>query len=391
MKKLLKNIFIFCVILIFLYAFSSSYSSHNIDNLAYVIAMGIDTGENGKIKVSFQFTDTSTFSESGSSDDSSIIMDSAEASSIDSAINLINSYVGKEINLAHCKAIIFSESIAKSGIQDYVLGLINNSQVRPTANIIISRCDAKDYIENSSSNYEKILTKYYEVFPKSADYTGYTANITIGEFFNELTSSTSNPVAILGGVNSEEAGDSSIEGERSSENIGLAVFKDGTLVGELTAIETLCHSITLNSVSTFLVSIPDPENSKSNLDLSMSLYEKTKTEIDTSSASPYIKINLDLDARILTMSENTDYLAEDYLNSIADSAEKYLDEQMLAYLYKTSTEFNSCIDNFDKTATHNFLTTEEWNNYNWNSCYNSAFFEVNSNVNVDSSLLLTES
>ena len=50
---------------------------------------------------------------------------------------------------------------------------------------------AKYYIENSTSKYEKVITKYYDIFPKSADYTGYTANVTIGDFFNKLNNNTS--------------------------------------------------------------------------------------------------------------------------------------------------------------------------------------------------------
>lgn len=38
-------------------------------------------------------------------------MDTIEAPSIDAALNLINTYSSKEINLSHCKLIIFSEKL----------------------------------------------------------------------------------------------------------------------------------------------------------------------------------------------------------------------------------------------------------------------------------------
>ena len=44
------NIIAFLILLIiFIGAFSSSYTSHNLTNLAYVLALGIDVGENAKI------------------------------------------------------------------------------------------------------------------------------------------------------------------------------------------------------------------------------------------------------------------------------------------------------------------------------------------------------
>ena len=42
MNKIIRNIFIIVSILVFMLGFSSSYTSLSIDNLAYVIALGID-------------------------------------------------------------------------------------------------------------------------------------------------------------------------------------------------------------------------------------------------------------------------------------------------------------------------------------------------------------
>ena len=405
MKSILTKIIIIITLLIFIFGFSNSYSSHNIDSLAFVIALGIDSTDTDNIKVTFQFTNNSSFSENSSSTEGEIITDSVQASSIDTAINLMNTYIGKQLSLAHCKAIVFSEDIAKNGIGKEIYSLINNYQIRPTTNIIISKTDAKQYIENSTSNFEALITKYYEIFPNAEKYTGYTSNVIIGYFANSIYDSAYNAVAILGGsidsnkkeANSSEgdfnitANNSTIDGQRKAENIGLAVFKNDTLVGELSAIESLCHAIISNNVSTFLISVPDPKNPNRNLDLTTTLTKKPKINIDVSGTSPYITIDLKFDANILTIDENTDYLDKKYIQSISDSATNYLKSILTSYLYKTSIEFNSDIDLFAKSAIHHFLTIKDWENYNWESSYNHAFFDIKVNTNVRSSLLLTES
>lgn len=404
MQKIIRYGFIVILIFILLYAFSDSYSYDSIDNLAYVIAIGIDESKNDKIKVSFQFTDTSAFADDGNSGESSTIINTVEAKSIESAVNLLNSYIGKNINLAHCKVIVFSEVMAKKGISNYIYSLINDSQVRPNSNIVISRCDAKYYIENSTSQYEKIITKYYEVFPNSSDYTGYISNVTLGEFFYQMEDKTRSPIAILGGVNTETtdisnsitddsnilANESTIVGERGTENIGLAVFKDDVLVGELTALESICRSIVDNEVDSFLISIPNPKDDKSLLDLSVNEYKKTDINIDVSNGSPYITVNVFLFAKILSIDTSSNYLDDEFLDLIGKSANNYLEKHISDYLYKTSIEFKTCIDDFDKYAMSKFLTLQDWDAYNWNSNYTSAFFNVNVNTKVNSSLLLTE-
>lgn len=117
MSKNLMSFIIFAILLvIFINAFSETYTSRNISNLAYVIAIGIDKGENAKMKVSAQFAKTSEASSGGgsSSDSSSnIVLVSGEADSIFSALNLLNSYIGKELNLAHCSVVVFSEEFAR--------------------------------------------------------------------------------------------------------------------------------------------------------------------------------------------------------------------------------------------------------------------------------------
>ena len=67
MKKIFKKIFIILLILMLLLAFSKSYSTLNVDNLSVVVAMGIDTSDKNRMQISFQFTNASSVSESGSS------------------------------------------------------------------------------------------------------------------------------------------------------------------------------------------------------------------------------------------------------------------------------------------------------------------------------------
>ena len=140
MKIIIKWSLICITILIFLYAFSSSYSAQNIDNLDYVIALGIDYSDSEEaLLVSFEFIDFSSFSGESSSGSSASIINTVQAPSIESAINIMNGYIGKQINLSHCKVIVFSDKLAQKGILKETSFLMNNIQVRPTANVIISK------------------------------------------------------------------------------------------------------------------------------------------------------------------------------------------------------------------------------------------------------------
>lgn len=395
------------VIITLLLAFSSSYTSFSIDNLAFVIAIGIDKGDNNdSLKVSFQIAKPSAISENGSSPDSPAIINTVEANSINSAINLMNSYIGKELNLSHCKLIVISELVAKDGISDRIYTLTNNIQIRPSTNVVISKCDAKYYIENSKPSLETLPSKYYEIFPNSSKYTGYTANATIGDFFNGLTCESCESYAILGGIVSEnnqeyvskdplnsgdiKSNETSISGNRGTENIGLAVFKHDKLIGELNAIETVCFSIMRNQINGFLITIADPKDDERYLDLYLYHDRSTKTKVDIINGSPFISVSCDFNGRIYSMKNDVDYLNSEVLEEISSAASKYMEVQIENCLYKTSKIYKSDIVGFGKSVSSNFLTIDKLEKFNWEQNYENSFFKVNANVNIKSGFLLTD-
>ncbi len=390
----------------FIVAFSSSYLSLSIDNLAYVLAIGIDKGLDNYLEVSFQFSTTANSAESGSSEKTPVIMDSVSAPSLSTAINLMNSYMGKELNMSHCKIIIFSEELASEGISKEIYTLINDTQVRPSANIVVSKCSAKSYIEKTSPELDHFISKYYETFANSSKYTGFKPDATIGDFFNSLICKTCQPYAILGGLTTEKpanqednyiqenynvkANQTPIEGENGSENVGIAAFKDDKLVGELCAIETVSFLVLKNRIDRFLISIPDPDDTDNYLDIYLNPKENTTVSIDTTTSSPYVKVKTGFSGKIYSMTKNSKYLQPETLSNISESCNAYLESVLNDYLYKTSKNLKSDINGFGKYALGNFFTTQDFDDYNWLENYQNAFFEVQVDTSIKSGMLITE-
>lgn len=421
MKKFFIWIIIFCTIFIFTYTFSASYNSQNIDRLDYVIAIGIDKSpDNTNLQVSFEFTDLGAFSESDSEQGSKPIIDTVVAPSISESINLMNAYAGKQVNLSHCKVVVFSEDVARDGILEEVTYLMNSPQIRPTTNIIIASDKAKDYIENSTSSLEGILTKYYDLFPTSAEYTGYTSNILLSRFYQNLTSDESGAVAILGtksksakknsssqeedtsnstkqevsnntSLESIATGENIVEGDRGTENIGLAVFNKDKYIGNLSAIETLCYTLIEEEVDNFSVCIDHPTNPDKKIDVSVSSLEPNNVKVDISKDNPIITIKLNLTAKALTGQNYLDFSDKDTLNSVNSALKEFLTSKMKNFLYKTSKEYGCDINGFYRLVKQKFLTIPEYDNYNWEEMYKKADFNVEIDSDVISSFLVQNS
>ena len=407
-RNFLLRFLIFCIISILIFSLSGCYSVQSIDDLAYVVALGIDLGKNNNLELTVQLTfPNSADSSSSSGEAAPTIINSVECSSINSGISLLNSYVSKEINLSHCKVLIFSEAIASRGIGSEIYTLSNQVEIRPDCNVIISKSSAKQYITNSKPELENLVVKYYELTPYSNEYTGHITNATMSNFFNALSANYGDPVAILGNgnklsitpsnvtVNPEQefnivAGENPlVEYERKSENLGLAVFKQAKLVGELTAFENLLHLILTNQFESSVISIDNPYKENSAIDIALYFHKNTKINAKLVNGSPYVKSTIYLNARLLSVDKISESLTPEKIEELELLINSYLENAFLDYQYKTAKVFEADIDNVGKNLIKNFKKDNEWNNYNWPSNYKNTFFDVDVKTNIKSSFLLS--
>lgn len=408
----MKKVFVFIgIVFIIILIISSKYSttSQSIENLAYVIAIGIDNGDNGLLKVTLQIaTPSSNSSGSGSSEQSSeSTTTTVECSTINSGLNLVNSYISKKLNLSHCKIIVFSEKFATNDISDEISTLANNVEIRPDCSIVISKCDAKDFININKPVLVTLTARFYEVIVSSGDYTGFSTNVTLLDFYRSLKDHSSNAVALLAGINtpstqstpddvnyvdldsSYSAGQALITNKNNMQINGLAVFHNGYCIGELNSIDSICHLILKNELQSAMISIPDPFNNTEIINLSLMQLKKPDIEVKLVNGSPYISCNVYLKANIVSLSSGSDFSKKENLNIISEYANSYLKSHINNYLYKTSKDFNSDTVGFGRYLLSSYATLEDWYNENWKSNYKNSFFDVNVDTTImNSSLIL---
>ena len=307
---------------------------------------------------------------------------------------------------------------------------MHNTQIRPTTNIIISENTAHNYIKNSVSSLEEVLTKYYDVFPTSSKYTGYTSDVPLGTFYENMLNKNTGTVAIYGkksNVTTEKNNSSKLDndsnqsssnkkegnsleddetsiinennskdfimennlilnGDRGTINVGLAVFKDDKLVGTLSPEETLWYSLLKNEVDKFLVSIDNPYNNNEKIDITLNSLSSVYIDVKVNSDTPKINIKFNLNGKIIN---NTDQISIYKQNNVInDNLKQYLGNKILDYLYKTSKEYNSDIECFYKIAKKEFLTNTDLDNYNWEEKYKNAEFNIEFNDDIITNLLI---
>ncbi|MBR2705133.1 MAG: Ger(x)C family spore germination protein [Clostridia bacterium] len=409
LNKISKSICSLLILITILFSFTGCFDATGIEELAYVVAIGLDLDDNNELVLSVQIATSDGNSSNSSSSDSSGSTSQSKSSNvttikcntIDSGLSLINNHISKKLNLSHCQVVLISETLAKKGISPYLETLLNNSELRNDCSIIITKCDAKDYLNNVDPALENLTARFYESTLNSAKYSGYTIDITLFEFYSKMKDSCSQAYAILGNVLTNDvdsstsfangnytAGNSPIADKDVIDNLGIAVFKDDKLVGELSGLDSICHILVNNQLKSCIISIPNPfdidENLQKYIDLNLTSEKKTKAKVSIVHGTPHISIDVFLVAQGLTMNDSINYDDINQLNMLKSAASEYISTQINNYLLYTSKNLESDICGFGVYALKNYLTIQEWNAYNWLDNYKNSIFDVNVHLDIKS-------
>lgn len=399
--------FIALIIILILLSFSlyGCYDSFSIEEYAYVIAMGIDKGDENLIKLTLQFalSDSSSQGSSQSSKSSSITV---ECATIDTGINIVNSYISKVVNLSHCQILAISEVMAEQGIEGYIDTLINNIQIRPDCNLLITKCNASDYIKNANPILTDLVARYYEVLLSSESYTGYTVKTPVLELSTASHTPLPQYIALLAGLNTNDdknmnynnennlnlidkgvslkPGQTPIAGNTVSQVIGLAILDRTKLIGELNSLETICYLILKNQLERCTMSIPSPFNNDDAIDITFELHNTSQSNIQLINYTPFITINVELTGIIQSYPSDIDYSMPENLKIIEEYSSSYIKSKLTEFLYKTAKNYNADIIDFGYQTAPMFDTIDEFQNSNWGSNYKNSFFKVNVSTNITS-------
>lgn len=378
MSKRIGIIIIIILVLVILSG-SSSDTTTNIENYYYVIAIGIDKiDDSDNISFSVQIATTSGDSSSDSSQSTESKIYTTEAMNLTSGISIFDNYLSKKLNFSHCSAVIFSEDIAKEGVNSYITTLANNSEIRPTCKIIVSNTTAVDALECISNSDETFSSKLYEFIVDSADYTGYSINPEIVDFLYDINSEFPSAVATYAMISDDIL-----------QNVGIAVFEGDKFVDNLDVLDSVAYSIITNNINLCTITIPDPFFTDEYLDLTISPKKDTSINIDLVNGYPYIQINCYFECSLNSMNDYYNYESTKNIEIIENAVNEYLENLILDFLYKISQEYNLDICDFKNIISSNYLTLDEFNKIDWQSIYKYSSFNVNVETSIEYSGLLS--
>ena len=410
MKKLnyiIITILLSCILL------SGCYDRKELDDLTYIMAIGLDKGTTNNLRMTLQYAVPLAIgggggSSGGGGGPKSVSNVTVECPSLYAGLNMINNFVGKQVTFSHAKLIIFSEELIQGGqMVNIVRAFLRGREFRPNMYVAVSRGSAEDYIKSVIPIQEADPSKYYELKFSAYTYTGFTANTQIHNFIVNTTSPAIQPVATLIGVGKYEAskdfidkstaltkgrpnplegdykaGDIPKTGDIKGETMGLAVFDGLNLVGELDGAEATNYLMATGEFKHAYMTFPDPQAKDRYIILDVKQSRKPVRRVEFVDGKPKIDIKVMLEADFLSIQSGINYENVENTGIFEKSTQEFLKMDIEKLLSRTTKEFHSDICGFGKETKSKFLTWNEWARINWLGIYKDSSFNVNVNLKV---------
>lgn len=418
--KIYKKIIVCIILMFFCFNLTGCFDSNEVDNLSYVMAVGLDKGECNLLRITLQIALPTQIAGGGgmagksSMKEESFTITTIETTTIYSGLNMVNTYVSKQLNFSHAKLFVFSEELAREGIQQYINALIRGEEFRPNMFIVISKCNAEDYLNEVKPILEPNPAKYYEMNLEAYRYTGFTPNSTLINFYLQEECTCSQAVAALASISRYEssdefdycnstadkkgrekpfagdfiAGNLPKVGEVKAEVMGLAVFDGDRMVGELDGQETRYYMMVTGQYQNSYFTIPDPQKKNKFVILSVGQNKFPVKKVKMIEGKPHISLSLNLKADIISIQSGINYEALDNVEILEKSSEEFIKKELIQLIERTIKELKSDIFEFGKAMKPQFLTWDEWIDFNWLKQYEDSVINVVVDLKIKRPLMI---
>ncbi|WP_027630938.1 Ger(x)C family spore germination protein [Ruminiclostridium cellobioparum] len=381
------------------------YDNREIEDLAYVIAIGIDEAEGNSFDLTFQTAVPQAITGGGGEGTD---ITSYRTDNFLSGLKKAGQYLSRTINLSHTKIIVVSEAIAQKGITAFVNGLQQGLQIRQDINIIVAAQGAKKYLESIQPKLSSNPSRYYELLFKSYESDFLVPQAQLEDYLYRAKNQGAQPLAIYTTVDKnivetkkpegggddgkkEEGGEKKSGGGSGKEGggqeqqrmslDGLAVFKFDKMVGRLNAREASVFAL-MTGKNNINFDIVDPLDSRFKV-LSILKKEKTSsTNITFKDGKPLISIDLIMDINVQSVQSDYDYDEPGNAGVLNRAYKELLEKEVRNLLQKVTCQFKSDIFGYGELAKRNFVTIDKWEKARWPEVFPEARYNLKLSTEV---------
>ena len=371
-NKILK----ICVLMICASALAACAQSEQVENQAYAVVMGIDRTDNGDMEITVQLPKIAASggeSEGSGKSDSSYFQVSVKGSNYEAALERLHWAVPRNLNFSQLKTVVFSREVAES--EDFaklIKSVVQTERLFTAAYVVVCEDNAKEFVEAMKpamgSQLSADITATFEHYYSH----GIIPNSTLADLYYRGMSFYSEPMAIYGVLNKQDAQQeaaeadaiagtptefsSEVDSEIETYYLGAALFSKNVMCGLFNEEQTVITNLLRNEVKSI-------EYEYDGQSLEFSPIGKCKIRIDTDAEPVQIQIEIHLSA-----------VSQQEMPDMAKLQERF--ESDVRKVISAAQAYGIEPFEFSGIATRNFSSIEKWREFNWQEKFSAADVEV---------------
>ncbi len=382
---------------------------HEIDETAHVLLLGVDKGKENVLTVTALIAVPRRMGGGGGGGavgggggggggQKPSVTVSVESRTILTGLEMINAVIERRTTLNHLKAVLFSEEIAKEGLDFYLGALMRYPEFRRTVFIAVCPKSCRELLEKFQPLMEANPAKYTELFMGTQRYVGFIPFNQVHHFYADMKSKSIQPVCALIGLErktgSEQknrrqpeghflAGQLPRKGGNKTELIGSAVFRGGKMVGTINGSETVILNMLRGWFRETFYAFPDPQGPGRFVILRLVAERKPQIKVRFKAEGiPVINVRVPLDAEMISIQSGINYEKPGRLLVLQQEINRRLESETRQLIRKTQEKFRADIFGFGFQARRLAATYPEWQQMNWPELYPEAEVHVAFDVQI---------
>jgi len=402
-----------------------------IDELGYILALGVDPAPKGDwfytiwLAVPRKMAPGAGGGGGGGAaggPQRSINVTTIEAASLGTALQMMNTYIARRMTLEHAKAIVVSETQARSDMISILASAVRFREFRRNTMIVVTRGTARDFLEKNVPSIEENPARWLELMLGHEAWNGFIPRSTAHEFLLEEESEAMLPVTVLAGINERATkplpgstkgsdgkpdpsggsgsdqpasprlpplfvdgaylpGEVPRSGANEAELIGAAVFRGAKMVGELNGDEVRLTGLLRGKARRFFAAEPDPKFPGYYVGLDIRRAREPSVRVSFDGERPIVDVNVRLEGEITSIQSLYDWTTAENLSVLQEATARDLQKRMQNLVRRSQQEFHGDIFDFGDRARGHFLLWKDWADYDWNRHFPQA--QVNLQVTFE--------
>lgn len=369
MKKILKICLAFILVLN-VFILSGCWDSRELDKLFIVTGVAIDETTDDKIELSLQVGRTQPANtQKTSSTTTAVVLDTTDTNLLKAYLTL-NENCSRGLLIEHNQVVLYGQAMAEKGIKQNIDLFIRVQEARIETPIVIVEGNAKEIL-NANLEQDSISAVFVAGVLQGLQQVSNLFEVRIIDFMKKLLGESKSAVIPLIKMVDKN-------GKTAIEYTGMAILKDGVMVGKLEKLESEGYVMAFDGVSSLLVTTETEEGSagfklkrtKSNLGIKIDDSNKLNVDIKITGA-----------VELVELKGFSEYSNEDLIKVTQSACEQQMKTEILQSIAKSkslNTDIFCIGQKIWQKNPKKWLEIKD----NWDSIYQNADFNVEVEVEL---------